>query len=50
MLKLDLYVLLIHTPIVLQLADKSIINHEGVLEKVRVYIDSWEYPTYFIVI
>jgi hypothetical protein len=38
------------TPIILQLADKSTLNPEGVLEDVMVFVDSREYPTYFIVL
>lgn len=38
------------TPIVLELADRSKINPEGVLDDVVISIDSWEYPLDFIVL
>ena len=38
------------TPTVLELADRSKIKPEGVLDDVIISIDSWEYPTNFIVI
>jgi hypothetical protein len=38
------------TPNVLQLADKSTIKPEGILEDVVIFMDSWEYPTYFMVL
>jgi hypothetical protein len=39
-----------YTPIVLQLADRSIINLEGILEDIIVSIDSWEYPVEFMIL
>ena len=50
MLRIDFQGLLRHTPTILHLVDISIVNPKGVLEDVMVSIDSWEYPTYFIVI
>ena len=38
------------TPTVLELADRSKIKPEGVLEDVIISLDSWEYPTDFIVL
>jgi hypothetical protein len=38
------------TPTILQLADRSTIKPEGILEDVVIYIDSWEYPTKFMVL
>jgi hypothetical protein len=38
------------TPIILQLADRSIIKPEGILEDVVIYVDSWEYLTNFMVL
>jgi len=38
------------TPMVLELADRSKIKPEGVLDDVVVSLDSWEYPTNFIVL
>ena len=45
MLRLNLIDLLRHTPTVLQLADKSTVSPEGVLEDITISIDSWECPT-----
>jgi hypothetical protein len=39
-----------HTPTVLQLADRSTIKPEGVLEDIIVSLDSWEYPMDFMVL
>jgi hypothetical protein len=39
-----------NTPTILQLADRSIIKHEGVLEDIIDSLDSWEYPTNFMVL
>jgi hypothetical protein len=50
MLRLDLQELLRYMPTILQLADRSTINLEEVLEGVMVSLDSWEYPIYFIVL
>jgi hypothetical protein len=38
------------TPTVLQLADRSIVKPEGMLEDIIISIDSWEYPTDFLVL
>lgn len=50
MFNLDLQNLLRHTTIVLHLADNSTGCPECVLEDVIVCVDSWEYPTEFIVL
>jgi len=39
-----------YTPTLLQLADRSVIKPDGVLEDVRVSLDSWEYPIDFMVL
>jgi len=38
------------TPTALELQDRSKIKLEGVLDDVVIYLDSWEYPTKFIVL
>ena len=38
------------TTTVMELADRSKITPEGVLEDIIVYLDSWEYPVDFIVL
>jgi hypothetical protein len=38
------------TPTVLQLVDRSTIKPEGILEDVVISIDSWEYPTEFMIL
>jgi len=50
MLKLNLQGTLRKTTIVLQLADRSTVTPEGIVEDVMVTIDSWEYPTDFLVL
>ena len=50
MLKLNLQGSLRKTTTVLQLADHSTMTPEGIVEAVMVSIDSWEYPTNFIVL
>eukprot|EP00253_Pinus_taeda_P005022 PITA_05022 len=50
MLKLNLQGSLRKTTIVLQLADYSTIATKGIVEDVMVSIDSWEYPTDFLVL
>ena len=50
MFNLDFSKLLRHTTIVLQLAYNSTIFLEGALEDVTVCVDSWEYPTNFIIL
>ena len=50
MLKLNLQDSLRKTTIVLQLADRSTVTPEGIVEDVMVSIDSWEYPTDFLVL
>ena len=50
MLKLNLQGILRKTTTVLQLADRSTVAPEGIVEDVMVSIDSWEYPTDFLVL
>jgi hypothetical protein len=50
MLRLNLQIFLRDTPIVLQLADRSTVKPEGMLEDIIISIDSWEYPTDFLVL
>ena len=50
MLKLNLQGTLRKTTIVLQLADRSTVTQEGIVEDIMVTIDSWEYPTDFLVL
>jgi len=50
MLKLNLQGSLIKTTPVLQLADRSTMAPEGVVEDVLVSIDSWEYLANFLVL
>ena len=38
------------TPIILELADRSKVIAEGVLEDIIVSLDSWEYPVDFLVV
>ena len=38
------------TPTILQLADSSTITLDGLIEDVIVTIDSWEYPTDFLIL
>ena len=49
-LKLNLQGSLRKTTTVLQLADHYIVTPEGIVEDVMVSIDSWEYPTDFLVL
>lgn len=39
-----------YTPIVSQLANRSTIKQEGVLEDILIYLDPWEYPIDFMVL
>lgn len=39
-----------YTPTLLQLADRSVIKPDGVLEDVCVSLDSWEYPVDFMLL
>jgi len=39
-----------YTPTFLQLADRSVIKPNGLLEDVCVSLDSWEYPVDFMVL
>ena len=39
-----------HTTIVLELADRSKVTPEGILEDIIVSLDSWEYPVDFLVL
>eukprot|EP00253_Pinus_taeda_P005451 PITA_05451 len=41
---------LLFTPTLLQLADRSIIKPNGVLEEISVSLDSWEYPVDFMIL
>eukprot|EP00253_Pinus_taeda_P010529 PITA_10529 len=50
MLKLNLQSSLRKTTTVLQLADRSTVNPEGIVEDVFISIDSWEYPADFLVL
>ena len=50
MLKLNLLGSLRKATTILQLADCSIVTHEGIVEDVMVSIDSWEYPVDFLVL
>ncbi|XP_059070597.1 uncharacterized protein LOC131860231 [Cryptomeria japonica] len=38
------------TPTVLQMADRSLVKPEGVIEDVVLSIDSWDYPTDFMIL
>jgi hypothetical protein len=48
--QLQLEPLLWPTPTILELADKTRVISEGILDDDMVTLDSWEYPTYFFVI
>jgi hypothetical protein len=48
--KLNLQEILRQIPIVLYIVDRYIANPKGMLEDVVVSIDSWEYPTCFMVL
>ena len=50
MLKLNLQGTLRKTTTILQLVDRSTVTPEGIVEDVMVTIDSWEYPTDFLVL
>jgi hypothetical protein len=50
MMKLNLQGFLRNTQTFLQLADRSIIKPEYMLEDIIISIDSWEYPTDFLVL
>ena len=50
MLKLNLQGTLRKTTTVIQLANQSTVTPEGIVEDVMVSIDSWEYPTDFLVL
>eukprot|EP00253_Pinus_taeda_P004646 PITA_04646 len=41
---------ILFTPTLLQLADRSIIKLDGVLEDISVSLDSWEYPVDFMIL
>jgi len=41
---------LLFTPTLLQLADRSVIKPDGVLEDISVSLDSWEYPVDFMIL
>lgn len=49
-LKINLQGSLINTTTKLQLVDRSTVDPKGVVEDVMVSIDSWEYPTDFLVL
>ena len=38
------------TTTLLELADRSVVKPEGTLHDVMVFVDSWEYPTNFLII
>ena len=38
------------TPTILELADRSTIKPEGILDDLIISVDSWEYPTNFLVL
>jgi hypothetical protein len=48
MLRLNLQGSLRNTLIMLQVANISIVKTEGILEKIMISIDSWEYLIYFL--
>ena len=50
MLKINLQGTLRKTTTFLQLAYWSIVSSEGIVEDVMLSIESWEYPTYFLVL
>ena len=50
MLKLNLQGTLRKTTTVLQLTYRSTVTPKGIFEDFMVTIDSWEYPTYFLVL
>jgi len=39
-----------HTPLVLELVDRSTVKPVGKLEYVTISVDSWHYPIYFLVL
>lgn len=41
---------LLYTPTLLQLADRSVIRPDGVLEDISVSLDYWEYPVDFMIL
>ena len=41
---------LLYTPTLLQLANRSVIKPDGVLEDISVSLDSWEYPVDFMIL
>jgi len=41
---------LLYTPTLLQLADRSVIKLDGVLENISVSLNSWEYPIDFMIL
>jgi hypothetical protein len=48
--QLQLQPLLQSTPIILELADKTRVIPEGILDDIMVTLASWEYPIYFLII
>jgi hypothetical protein len=50
MLRLIVHIFLRDTSTILQQADRSTVKLEGVLEDIIISIDSWEYPTNFLVL
>ena len=38
------------TPTILELADRSTIKPEGIMDDLVISVDSWEYPTDFLVL
>ena len=41
---------ILYIPTLLQLADRSVIKPDGVLEDILVSLDSWEYPVDFMIL
>ena len=41
---------LLYMPILLQLADRYVVEPDGVLEDISVSLDSWEYPIDFMIL
>jgi hypothetical protein len=50
MIRLNLQGFLRNTPTVLQLEDRSTVKPKGMLEDIIISIDSYEYPTDFLVL
>lgn len=48
--KLCLHGLLRQTPTILQMVDRSTIRPKGILDDIVIFIESWEYPAYVMVL